>query len=76
METEACNIIQLNNALHSAFPVTQFLWQPTSVYVGYPYNFEWKGTRDAELIAKMKEQSFEKAEVIQLTIHGGFVYYK
>lgn len=76
MQSEACNIIQLNSSLHRAFPTTQFLWQPAASYNGgYTSNFEWNGTRDVELIAQMKEHH-EGAEVIQLTLHGKTIYYK
>jgi hypothetical protein len=76
MEKEACNIISLNDDLHRAFPTTQFLWHPSATCNGgYTSNFEWKGVRNTELIARMK-QHHSGAEVIELTLHDAYVYWK
>lgn len=75
METEACNIIQLYEALHRAFPETQFLWHPSTASIGYTSNFEWKGTRESGLIAQMKKHH-TGAELIELTLKEGWIYYR
>jgi hypothetical protein len=79
MEKEACNIIDLHMTLLREFPTTQFLWQPQHHYVGYPYNFEWNGIHTRELVAAMKQHlvvADKDPELIQLTLHGCFIYYK
>ena len=75
MESEACNIIQLHQALQHAFPDTQFLWHPTNAMVKYSFNFAWNGTRDDELILQMQE-THKGAQLIHLTKNGKIIYYK
>ncbi len=72
---EACTIISLSKKLEYAFPQTQFLWHPSTNGTNYTSNFEWSGVHDDELINQIR-QHHDGAELIQLTLHDNFVYYK
>ena len=72
---EAFAVIQLNDQLRDAFPKTQFIWHPSTSGNKYTSNFEWLNCRNEDLITQMKEHHTD-AELIQLTLINGYVYYK
>ena len=72
--TDAALIIDFHQALQNANPNSQLLWWPATSYQGYMNNVELGNNVDAA-VATITDR-FGNAELIQLTLNNGMVYFK
>lgn len=73
MSIQAVEIIQLHQALERAFPSTQFLWHPSTNNTQYRCKISMDNS--TEVIVENVKQYASGQDLIQLTIHNGFLYY-